>query len=90
MRGLFVRGHGVPPPAIKTRGDACLRRKIPCTLNRPLWFAGENDPREAALRHANEGRTAELDSKSYFGARQKYIIKLSLFRLLTLDLKMSH
>ena len=47
-------------------------------------------PAEAALRHAYEGRTAELDSKSYFGARQKYIIKLSLFRLLTLDLKMSH
>jgi hypothetical protein len=47
-------------------------------------------PAGAALWHAYEGRTAALDGKSYFGARQKYIIKLSLFRLLTLDFEMSH
>jgi hypothetical protein len=88
----FVRGHGLGirerAAGLETGGDACLRRKIPCTWPRRSgrrleWPAGP-------LRRAHEGQTAELDGKSYFGADQKNIIKLSLCLLLPLDLKMSH
>ena len=89
----FVGGHGLGirerAAGRETGGNACLRRKIPCTWTRRSgrWL---ERPAGTARRGTHEGQTAEQDGKSHFGADQKNIIKLSLFWLLPLDLKILH
>jgi hypothetical protein len=58
-------------------------------LDETLWSLARA-ARRGRPSGTHEGQTAEQDGKSHFGDDQKNIIKLSLFWLLPLHLKMLH